>query len=178
MTDIRAFIGAPLNFKNKLNIYPPSVREVITNPQFGNYHSILCTTEEDIRDQLKKDGKELTEYPTPFEYLLLNCYHYSEVAFIVSKAFEFFCHANITFSFQTKQIVIYNNDDEEIARLDEDEYFDFQNMIRQSIGDRKLSPPEPINPNEDPRIRRIKERARERDRIKAKQAGKGGISHF
>jgi hypothetical protein len=48
MTDIRAFIGAPLNFKNKLNIYPPSVREVVTNPKFGMYSRILTITQEDI----------------------------------------------------------------------------------------------------------------------------------
>jgi hypothetical protein len=48
MTDIRAFIGAPLNFKNKLNIYPPSVREVVTNPKFGMYAKILTITQEDI----------------------------------------------------------------------------------------------------------------------------------
>ena len=49
-------------------------------------------------------------------------------------------------------------------------------MIRESLGEKPAKPPEPINPNEDPRIRRIKEKARERDRIKAKQSGKSGIS--
>ena len=44
------------------------------------------------------------------------------------------------------------------------------------MGDKPVKPPEPINPDEDPRIRRIKEKARERDRIKAKQGNKGGIS--
>jgi hypothetical protein len=36
------------------------------------------------------------------------------------------------------------------------------------MGEKAVKPPEPFNPNEDPRIRRIKEKARERDRIKAK----------
>jgi hypothetical protein len=48
--------------------------------------------------------------------------------------------------------------------------------VREACGDKPVAPPEPEDPNEDPRIRRIKERARERDRIKAKQTGKGGIS--
>jgi hypothetical protein len=39
-----------------------------------------------------------------------------------------------------------------------------------------VKPPEPVNPNEDPRIARIKAKARERDRIKAKQGNKDGIS--
>jgi hypothetical protein len=44
------------------------------------------------------------------------------------------------------------------------------------LGEKKVSPPEPVNPNEDPRVTRIKEKARERDRLKAKRAGKDGIS--
>jgi hypothetical protein len=49
-------------------------------------------------------------------------------------------------------------------------------MIREACGDSKIKPIEPIDPDEDPRIRRIKEKARERDRIKAKQGNKDGIS--
>jgi hypothetical protein len=49
-------------------------------------------------------------------------------------------------------------------------------MIREGMGDKPVKPPEPIDPNEDPRIRRIKELARKRDRIKAKQGNKDGIS--
>jgi hypothetical protein len=41
-------------------------------------------------------------------------------------------------------------------------------MIREGMGNKPVEPPEPVNPDEDPRIRRIKEKARERDRIKAK----------
>jgi hypothetical protein len=36
------------------------------------------------------------------------------------------------------------------------------------MGDKPAKPPEPFDPDEDPRVRRIKEKARERDRIKAK----------
>jgi hypothetical protein len=44
------------------------------------------------------------------------------------------------------------------------------------LGDKPIPPPVPIDPNEDPRIRKIKEKARERDRLKAKQSSKKGIS--
>ena len=49
-------------------------------------------------------------------------------------------------------------------------------MIREAVGEKQEEPPEPINPNEDPRITAIKAKAKERDRIKAKQNGKNGIS--
>ena len=184
MTDIRAFIGAPLNFKNKLNIYPPSVREVVTNPKFGMYSRILTITQEDIQDELKKAGKEMDVYPTPYEFLLGNCYNSKEFRDLTLEAFECFCHTKIAFLFEEKKIIIGDveklvqeiSDVQKLEYLLEDEYFDFQNLIREGMGDKPVKLPEPIDPNEDPRIRRIKEKARERDRIKAKQAGKGGIS--
>jgi hypothetical protein len=49
-------------------------------------------------------------------------------------------------------------------------------MIRQGIGEKLVKPPEPIDPDEDPRVRRIKELARERERIKKKRNSKDGIS--
>jgi hypothetical protein len=42
-------------------------------------------------------------------------------------------------------------------------------MVRISCGEKVVNPPEPIDPNEDPRIRKIKEKARLRDRIKKKK---------
>jgi hypothetical protein len=44
------------------------------------------------------------------------------------------------------------------------------------MGDKPVKPPEPIDPDEDPRVRRIKELARERDRVKARHGSKDGIS--
>jgi hypothetical protein len=41
--------------------------------------------------------------------------------------------------------------------------------VRIVCGDKVEKPPEPIDPDEDPRVRRIKEMARKRDRIKAKK---------
>ena len=184
MTDIRAFIGAPLNFKNKLNIYPPSVREVITNPKFGMYQKILTITQEDIQDELKKSGKGTEICPTPYEFLLANCYNSEEFKELTIEAFEYFCHTKVAFLFEDKKIIIDDveklaqeiEDVSQIKYLLEDEFFDFQNMIREGMGDKPAKPPEPINPNEDPRVRRIKEKARERDRLKAKQGSKSGIS--
>jgi hypothetical protein len=65
---------------------------------------------------------------------------------------------------------------EDLITIQEEEYFDFQNIIREVCGDKPLKPPEPPNPNEDPRIAAMKAKAKERDRIKAKQNTKNGIS--
>ena len=129
-------------------------------------------------DELKTD-----EPPTPLEFLLANCYNSPEFEELAKQAFGFFCHTTITLLYSKKQILIGTIEDYKNGVLNgppkvikEDEYFDFQNTIRQACGDKVVKPPEAINPNEDPRVRRIKEKARKRDRIKAKQAGKNGIS--
>ena len=65
---------------------------------------------------------------------------------------------------------------DELITIKEDDYFYFQNAIREAIGEKTVKPPEPVDPDEDPRIARIKAKARERDRIKARQGSKNGIS--
>ena len=184
MTNASVFIGEPLNFKNKIWVYPPKVKEVVANPKFGTYAKILTITAEDIRDELRDAGKEMEVYPTPFEFLLANCYHSKEFKQLAIEAFEYFCHTKVAFLFEEKRVIIGDleklvqevTDINQIVYLLEDEYFDFQNMIRQGMGDKPVKPPEPIDPDEDPRVAEIKRRARERDRKKAKHASKGGIS--
>lgn len=65
---------------------------------------------------------------------------------------------------------------EQIKFLTEKNYFDFQNTIRQVMGEKVEKPPAPPDPNEDPRVTRIKEKARQRDRLKAKKGTANGIS--
>jgi hypothetical protein len=49
--------------------------------------------------------------------------------------------------------------------LNSDNFFDFQNAIRRALGDKPVEAPKE---NEDPRIKRMKAKARYRDRVKAK----------
>jgi hypothetical protein len=65
---------------------------------------------------------------------------------------------------------------EEMITIKEEEYFDFQNIIREVCGEKPVNPPEPANPNEDPRITAMKAKARRRDLLKAKHAASNGIS--
>ena len=184
MINSEVLIGLPLNFKNKFKIYPPTVAEVIGSDRFNQYHRMLTITAEDIRDELSKKGSSQAEAPTPFEFLLINCYHYPDFAQVAKEAFYFFLHQPINFFYEQKMIVVGDLEKEvkriqsveQLITITEDEYFDFQNMIRQALGENQAKPPEPIDPNEDPRIARIKAKARERDRIKARQGNKNGIS--
>jgi hypothetical protein len=45
------FICAPSEFKPGVKIYPPKVKDVITNPNYGVYGKILTYSQEDIEDE-------------------------------------------------------------------------------------------------------------------------------
>ena len=184
MPNARSFIGLPRNFKNKFLIYPPTVADVVGNDEFSLYRHIFTITADDIKDQIKKKDGEEAKIPTPFEFLLINCYYDKNFAEMTKKAFEFFTHQKMTILFEQKIIIIGDIEQvvqevqsiDELIILTEEEYFDFQNAIRESLGDKSIKPPEPEDPDENPVIARIKAKARERDRIKAKQGSKDGIS--
>ena len=183
MINSEVLIGLPLNFKNKFKIYPPTVAQVVGNPRYSQYHRALTITADDIKDELAKK-EQYTNIPTPFEFLLINCYHYPQFAAVTKEAFQFFLHQDVNFFYEQKMLVIGSLEKEvtriksldQLITITEDEYFDFQNMIREAIGEKQEKPPEPPNPNEDPRVARIKAKARERDRIKARKGTQNGIS--
>ena len=107
----------------------------------------------------------MTEFPTPFEFLLINCYTDANFKKLAIEAFEFFCHTKVAFLFEDKKIIIGDVEElvksiksvKELVYLHEEEFLAFQNAIRASYGEKPYVPPPPLDPNEDPRIRRIKE---------------------
>ena len=170
------FLGYPVNFKNICSIYPPNVEEITKENLFHVYKRILTISKEDLEDQYNEEGREITEILSPFEQLLNNCYNQKEIELLTRSAFKFFTHEDCYFIYEQKMIVFVDINDEiqkiekldDFRRLTEADFFDFQNMIRESVGEKRIEPP---NPNEDPRVARIKAKARYRDRVKAKQGG-------
>ena len=71
MIDPAVFIGKPLMFKNQIEIFPPTVGQVIALPQYVQFCKILTISQEDIIDDLAKRKIDI-EAPTPFEFLLIN----------------------------------------------------------------------------------------------------------
>ena len=179
------FIGQPVPFKKGIKIYPPMVKEVIVEPFYGHYCKILTQSQEDIEDQFLEENKTLEVYPTPLEFLLNNSYHNSDFEKICRNAFKFFLHEEVTFIYEQKLIVIGEINEvvknaktlNDLVLLTEKDFFDFQNLIRESVGKKPIEPP---NPNEHPKIKEMKRKARYRDRVKEKQAAKNkdGITLF
>ena len=184
MYNSAVFIGEPLPFKHKIKIYPPKVKDVVTNVNFPIFQRMLTVSDDDIKEDILKNQEGITNYPTPFEFLLINCYREKSLRTITTEAFRFFLHEDVHFFFEEKMIVVGDYKDilptltsfDDLVTIKEEDYFDFQNAIRLVCGMKELKPPEPPNPNEDPRIAAIKAKARARDRVKAKQKGKDGIS--
>lgn len=177
------FIGAPAQFKAGINIYPPTLREVIENQRYGTYLKILTYSQEEIEDIFVKEKKDLSSFPTPIEFLLNNCYHSPEYEQICKEAFRFFLKTEVDFLYDKKLILIGKLEDvlknlqsiNDLITISEEEFFDFQNLIRLATDQKPVEPP---NPNEHPRIKAMKAKARYRDKIKAKQAAKTGITLF
>ena len=176
MINPSTFLGEPSWFKNICQIYPPKVKDVVTNQDFSNFQTILLISAEEIEDLFVENKQEMDTYPTPLEFLLANCYNNKNYEELTKKAFMFFIREKITILYDLKAIWIgdtaeLSNIDnlQQLRLLNEENFLDFQNSIRKALGEK---PKEPPNPNEDPRVKRIKAKARYRDRIKAKQ-GKG-----
>ena len=178
------FIGEPLFYKHDIKVYPPKIKDVVGNPRYGSYAAILTTSQEDIWDMIaEKEGKELTgqavpNAPTPFEFFLNNCYQSPEFAQIAIQAFELFTHERVRINPEGK-IVLFTEglknikDVSQLRVIEEDDYFDFQNLVRQVLGDDLVERP---NPNMNPKVALIKAKGRLRERIKKKKGNKSGIT--
>ncbi len=179
------FICQPSDFKPGIKIYPPTVKEVITNERYSQYGRLLTYSQEEVEDEFMEAKKKLDRYPTPFEFILNNSYHKEEYEKLCKESFKFFIHQDVTFLYEHKLIIV--GDIQEVLKniksiddlivIKEEEFFDFQNAIRECIGKKPVEPP---NPNEHPKVKEMKRKARYRDKVKAKQAAKSkdGISLF
>lgn len=177
MIDERVFLGFPKNFDNLCKIYPPKIKDVIGNDKFPLYKRILTLSQEEIEDEFTEKGLDLANMLSPFETLFTNAYNNEEMRQLTNDAFFFFIHEPIMLLYEQKKIII--GDIEKVLKkiekiddlkiIDDSNFFNFQNEVRVMLGEKKIDPP---NPNEDPRLKRMKAKARYRDRVKAK-SGKG-----
>lgn len=176
------FIGAPLTFQNNIVVYPPTVREVVCAPNFSLYLHLLTTTQSDIVEEWTQKKISGTA-PTPYQMLMVNALENAQYRQLLEEAFMFFTHQKPNFLFK-EGIIIFGEYEELILKIEsvdelpilhKDNYFDFQNLVREASGVKQIEPEEAPNPNEDPRITAMKEKARRRDKAKAKQNSKNGI---
>ena len=180
MINEQVFINAPLNFEKGVKIYPPTVKEVITQSYFPIFRKLLMSSQEDIEDDIEEKVKnkelKIDKIPTPLEFLFSSIAQDKRIEMLAKEGFKFFTHEEVTFLIEQKIVIIGNlekklktiNNIEELPILNETNFLKFQNLLRQSIGEKIQEPPDP---DENPRIKRMKAKARLRDKIKAKKSG-------
>ena len=172
MIDSNAFLGLSIKFKSICKIYPPKIQEILTEENYPVYRKLFLITQEDIEDEFTENKLPMTDVPDPMTYLFQLA---SDIRIkkIVTEGFQFFLHEPVLLLADQQMIVVGNlkEDLPKIKSIDQlriikkDDYFDFQNTLRRAIGEKEA---EPYNPNENPKIKYFKAKARLRDRVKAK----------
>lgn len=177
----KVFLGLPIEFRGLFKVYPPTVNQTLDIANFNKFLSLLTISQEDIEDQLFNMDDEISikegQIPTPYQYLAKICESSQEYLDLVREGFEFFTHTELTFIPEKEFFLIGNLEEilqnisslEDLPILTPEVYFEFQNVIRLVMGRDQV---EPYDYNQHPRARRMKAKARYRDRIKAKQNAK------
>ena len=173
MINANFFLGYPEQFKNICKIYPPKIKEILEDQKYYLYKKILFNTQEDIEDEYTELELPLNEVPTPFEYLFVMIQANNKIESIIKEGFYFFIHEPVTILKDQKLIIVGDltetlatiNSIEELRIIREENFFDFQNKLRASIGEKEA---QPYDPNEHPKVKYFKAKARLRDRVKAK----------
>ena len=179
MIDEKIFLGFPIKFKDICEIYPPTVNDVVGNEDFIVYQSLFTITQEELDEAYLKD-ENVTQIPSPFQYLLMNYYQDSEIREKIEKAFLQFVHEPVTIVPEIEMLLIGKSEDELDPNVDldkprlltEENFFDFQNQIRIVLGIEKIQPPDPEEVNLDPRIKRYKMKIKEHEKIISKKKAK------
>lgn len=164
-------------------VYPPLVKEIVANEMFGQFQKILTITQEEIEDDIyervpeEEQKKPDFKIPTPFEFLLAFSAVSPDMMRLTQKAFEFFIHEPVTILLDMQYIIIGNLEEvmmnlkslDDLRIINAENFFNFQNEVRGSLGQEPLKPYEE---EKNEKIRKMKAKARYRDRIKAK-SGQG-----
>ena len=180
MINDKIFLGFPIKFKDICNIFPPKVNDVVGNENFNIYLSIFTVTQEDLNEIYLKDNSA-KHVPTPFQYLMMNYYSEEEMRSYIEDAFKLFVHEPVTIVPELEMLLIGKNEEELDPDIDlenprlitKEDFFDFQNYIRISVGQKQIDISE-TKEEEDPRVKRWKRKIKEREKIinskKAKNA--------
>ena len=179
MINDKVFLGLPIKFKDICSIYPPTVKEVISNDKFDIYQSLFIMTQEELDEAYLKE-EDIIQIPTPFQYLLMNYYQNDEVKELIEEAFDFFVREPVTIVPEIEMLLIGKSEDELDPDVDlenprlltEDNFFEFQNQVRLVMGLETILPPDPEEEELDPRIKRWKMKVKESEKIIKKKKDK------
>ena len=179
MIDERVLLGFPIDFKDICQVYPPTVNDVIGNKDFGIYQSLFTITQEEL-DRAFLQDEQVVQIPTPFQYLLVNYYQDENIRQKIHEAFNYFVHEPVTIVPEIEMLLIGKSEDELDPNIDlenprlltAENYFEFQNTIRRSMGLDLEKPPSLEEENLDPRIKRYKMKIKQSEELLKKKKSK------
>ena len=179
MINDKVFLGYPIDFKDICKIYPPKVSDVVENKDFSIYQSLFLMTQEELDEAYLKD-ENATMVPTPFQYLMMNYYQDEEIKEKIEDGFALFVREPVAIVPEIEMLLIGKKDEDIDPDVDlenprlitEENFFEFQNTVRASMGLDKIKPPDPEEENLDPRIKRYKMKIKEHDKIVNKKKAK------
>ena len=172
MINANSFLGLPIQFENICKIYPPKVKDILADQNYPVYRKLLLSSQEDIEDEYVEQ-KISDEIPTPLEYLFQLAALDPKINQMALDGFKFFIKEDVFLLPDQKMIIVGDIKEilpniksvSELRIIKEENYFQFQNLLRESIGEKQV---EPYNPNEYEKVKYFKAKARLRDRVKAK----------
>ena len=179
MINDKVLLGFPIQFKDICKVYPPKVSDVVGNDNFMIYQTLFVITQEELNEAYLKD-ENVAQIPTPFQYLLMNYYQDEEMRERIEEAFALFVHEPVTIIPEIEMLLI-GKDEEELnpdidlespKLLTEENFFEFQNTVRISMGMEPAKVPDPEEENLDPRIKRYKMKVKEHEKIVNKKKSK------
>lgn len=187
--EINAFLAKSFPFEDITMIYPPTIGDIAKEPRALIFGKILTKSQEDIWDAINdSEEKESSDpfyrwklpkdAPTPLQFLIGSAAN-PDLREMIQEGIQFFTHEEALLLPQGYILFTQDADSvekiEDLRMLTEDNFFEFQNAIRASMGEKTLDEP---NPDEPPKIAEMKAKARRRDRLKKKNAEKekGGMT--
>lgn len=165
--------GSPILFDDICAIYPVTMGEIadLGYSVFEKYLSVILAEKPVIFKKDEQELKELLKELTDFQYLLMITTVDPEINNTLRGAFKFFTHENITISLEPAQIIIGPLEEKHL--LTEENFYDFQRILKRMYFIEQEGEEIIINADDSPAVRRIKEKMREnREKLRRAKANK------
>ena len=176
-SDVLKFMrGSPVFLDDICAVYPAKLGEIVDlgYDKFQQYLGVLTNGKPISNDKGDTEFNRILDQLSDFQYLLMMCTMDAQMNSIVRGAFQFFTHeTEITFSLEPAQIVIGPLAEKHI--MVEENYTDFQHLLRRMYFIEQEGEDIQISKNDAPAIVRLKKKMLEnRKKLRQAKAAKSG----
>lgn len=165
--------GAPILFYDICAIYPAKVGEIVEYgySKFQQVLGAITAIKPNPNPNDKSEYKKIMEGLTDFQYILMMVALDAEFNSLLKNAFYFFIHENVNFSLEPAQIVVGPIEEKHI--LNEETFYEFQQVIRRAYFLEQEGEEIIIHENDNLAVRNLKMKMREnREKVKKAKAKK------